>query len=93
MSEYDSSGTILSGGNAQELFPVNLSRRGWSVQNLSSGDLYVRDTGTASAGAGSYRIKPGELYETPDGMAQHKVQLAVSIFGATTGQVFTAQEW
>lgn len=86
----DRSGTIASGGVAQVLAPVNSQRRGMWVQNVSSGDLWVNATGTATAGSGSIRIPPNALYECPVIGAPCG---EVSIFGATTGQAFTAREF
>lgn len=85
------SGTITTGGAAQALSSANASRKGWFLENLSSGDLWVnRFGGTASAAQPSLRIPPGFLYETPmSGCGGN----ALSIYGATTGQAFTAGEW
>ena len=84
------SGTITAGGTAQQLMAANALRRGFSVQNLSTGDLWVNATGTASAAAGSIKLPAGALYESPPGAAGTG---AISIFGATTGQAFTAREY
>lgn len=86
----DRSGSITSGGVAQTLMASNSSRRGLWVQNLSSGDLYVCFVGTATAGGSSIKLAAGALYESP----AHGVPVShVSIFGATTGQAFSANEW
>jgi hypothetical protein len=86
----DRSGAIQAGGTAQQLMPSNTARRGFYVSNRSSGDLWINANATASAGAGSIKIPAGALYETPPGGAGIG---AVSIFGATTGQGFTAKEF
>ena len=86
----DRSGTIATGGTAQQLMASNASRLGWWVQNVSTADLWINGTGTASAAYGSIRLVPGALYETPAGAVG---SAAVSIFGATTGQAFTAREF
>lgn len=84
------SGTITTGGTAQSLFPANLVRQGGLIQNLSASDLWVNDLGAAAATQPSIRVPPGALYEWP----LHAVPVtAVSIFGATTGQAFSAREW
>ncbi|MCC6315347.1 MAG: hypothetical protein IT337_15190 [Thermomicrobiales bacterium] len=84
------SGTITSGGTAQDLAAANASRRGFAIQNLSTGDLYFNTEATAVAGQPSFKIAAGQLYETPI----HAVPTgAVSIIGATTGQAFAAREW
>ena len=81
--------TITAGGTAQALHAARYGRQGWSVQNLSSGDLWVSDAGTASATNG-IKVIPGALYETPP---DYESAEAVSIFGATTGQTFALKEW
>ncbi|MEE7463431.1 hypothetical protein MFUR16E_20410 [Methylobacterium fujisawaense] len=84
------SGTIAAGGTAQQLMAANASRRGFVVQNQSSGDLWVNGTSTATADQNSLRIRPDAYYETP---AHHVGTGAVSILGATTGQAFYAREF
>lgn len=84
------SGTIIAGGTAQQLMPANAQRQGWWIQNLSSGDLWISDIGTAAASQPSLKISAGQMYEHPDfGISQG----AVSIFGTTTGQTFSAREF
>jgi hypothetical protein len=89
----DRSGTITSGGTAQDLMVANASRNGWMIQNQSTGDVYVMGKGLAGTtvaitGQPSLRIPAGALFippfVTPD---------AISIIGATTGQAFSAWEW
>ncbi len=84
------SGTITAGGTAQQLMPANTSRRGFAIQNQSTGDLYVNSIGTAAADQSSLKIAAGDYYETS---TQHVGIGAVSIIGATTGQVFYAREF
>lgn len=85
------SGTIALGGTAQSFAATNPDRKGWYLQNQSTGDLWVnRFGGTASAAQPSLRISAGSLYETPVGGSGGS---SLSIFGATTGQAFTAGEW
>lgn len=86
----DRSGTITSGGAAQTLAPANSGRTGFSIQNLSSGDLWFSSVGTAAAAQPSMKIPSGALYEAPlNGVST----AALSIFGSTTGQAFAAREW
>ena len=89
-SKTDRSGSIAVGGAAQALAPANAARRGLWVQNLSSDALYLNGLGDASAGQPSLRIAPGGLYEEP---ASGVSTTAISIFGAATGQAFSAREW
>lgn len=83
------SGTITTGASAQQLLASNASRKGYSLQNVSTGNLWIDNT-TAVQGSPSLKITPGSYYESPVG-AQETV--AISIIGATTGQAFTCKEW
>lgn len=85
----DKSGTVTQGGTAQTLMAANSSRRGFSVQNNSTGNLTISSVGTASTTAG-FIIAPGQMYEAPAGGVP---RTAISILGATTGQRFDAREW
>ena len=84
------SGTVTTGGTAQQLMPSNTSRKGFSVQNLSTGDLWFNSLGTAAASQPSMKLVSGAYFETPAG---YGATGGISIFGATTGQAFSAREW
>lgn len=84
------SGTITTGGTAQQLAAANANRLGFSVQNLSTGDLWINTPGTAAASQPSIKLVSGAYFETPAG---YGATGAISIFGATTGQAFSAREW
>lgn len=88
----DRSGSITTGGTAQQLAAANAVRRGWRFQNTSSADQWFNDTGGSASvgGAGCFKVASGGYYETPVGGAS---QTAISIYGATTGQTFSASEW
>ncbi len=86
----DRSGTITSGGSAQTLMAANSARRGFWIQNQSSGDLWISELGTAAATQPSIQIGAGAFYES---LATGTPVSAISIFGATTGQAFAAREW
>ena len=90
VSAINRGGTIAAGGAAQTLMAANLVRRGFELQNLSTGDLWISEFGDAAASQPSKRIAAGALYETP---AHACPTAAISIFGATTGQAFAAREW
>jgi len=87
------SSTIAAGGTAQSLmaakdYPAN--RNGFWIQNLSAGDLWIYELGTATADSPSIKIAAGGFFtmvgvDCPDS--------AISIIGATTGQKFAAREW
>ena len=87
----DGSGTIAAGASAQILFGGAVPQSGFLVQNNSSAALWVSDVGAASAGGAAIQIAPnGGLFATPSG---YKPAGAVSLYGATTGQSFTARRW
>lgn len=87
------SGSITTGNTAQQLMAANSLRKGFWIQNISAGDLYISDVGTAtnnSVTPNSLVIKPDVIYESPFGGTS---SAAISIIGATTGQKFVAREW
>jgi len=86
----DRGGTITAGGTAQQLMAANANRRGYSVQNQSTGDLYINAMTTATIDYHSLKIPAGSLYESPP---THVGPGAVSIIGATTGAAFFAREF
>lgn len=91
VTKTDKSGTITTGGTAQSLMAANSSRRGWEVQNVSTGDLWFNGIGgTAVQNQPSFRLAPGDSYTSTFGATETS---AISIIGATTGQAFTAREW
>lgn len=86
----DRGGTITTGGIAQTLAPAWTGRHGCAIQNLSATDLWVNVAGgTAAATQPSFKLSAGSQFicDTPAPAA------AISIFGATTGQAFAANEW
>lgn len=85
----DRSSTITSGGVAQTLMGAR-NRGGFWVHNLSTGDLYINEAGTATTAGSSIKIPAGALYECPP---MSVPSTAISIYGATTGQAFSAREW
>jgi hypothetical protein len=84
------SGTIATGGASQTLMAANSQRRGYWVQNVSAGALYINALGTAAATQPSVLIPPNGLYECAEGSTPAS---EIQIFGATTGQAFSAREW
>lgn len=84
------SGTVTAGGTAQTIAASNSNRRGFWIQNVSTSDIWISSIGTAAASQPSIKIPPNALYEMPS----HGVSTgAVSLFGAVTGQAFSAREW
>jgi len=85
----DRSGTIAAGGTAQQLAAANANRKAYFIQNLSSTDLYISLVGTAVQTQPSVRLSPGASAFASGNFVSTQ---AISIIGATTGQVFTAWE-
>jgi hypothetical protein len=70
--------------------PANPARHGYVIQNTSVADLWVSDLGVASAATQpAMRIPAGGFYTNTASPSS----LAITIFGATTGQAFHAREW
>lgn len=89
----DGSGTITTGGTAQNLFSGLTPQNGFAVYNPdATNDLWVSDSTTAAANnTGSIRIPSnGGFYETP---VTYGPISTVSLVGAVTGQKFTAKAW
>jgi hypothetical protein len=86
----DGSGTITTGGEAQNLFGGETPPNGYLVANNSAGTLTVCDVGMASPGGASIPIAPGVVWCTPSG---YKPAGPVSIFGAVTSAAFAARRW
>lgn len=87
----DGSGTIATGGTAQNAFASNATRSYLRVQNISpTADLWVNETGAAVINTpGSTRLTPGGSI-TYDGT--FCPTSAISVIGAVTGHPFTAKE-
>lgn len=80
-------GSITTGGTAQSLALAGTTRKGIRGQNISAGDLWINEGGTAAIDtAGSYKIVSGQTFDT-------SWMGALSIIGATTGQKFSATEY
>lgn len=83
-------GTITTANTSQQLLAANAARHGFTVQNQSTGDLYIKVGAAATTNNVSLRIAPGVLYETPP---HHVSTNVVNIIGATAGQAFYATEF
>ncbi|WDZ97974.1 hypothetical protein Herbaro_09395 [Herbaspirillum sp. WKF16] len=81
------SGSIAAGGTAQTLAAANAARLSLKGQNISSADLWINEIGANAAPdtAGSYRVAAGATFSI-------STNRAISIYGATTGQAFSATE-
>lgn len=85
-------GTIAEGGKAQLLVGPDVSRRGLSLQNNSSGDLRLGvvtgpDEPSSTIGI---KIAPGAYYEVTAGRYAGG---SWKLWGATTGQAFGWEVW
>lgn len=85
----DKSGTITTGGTSQTLSAAK-SRHYLFVQNTSSANEYINFTSAASAGSGSVVLIPGASFVQEGSFVSSEL---VTIFGATTGQTFTAKDF
>jgi hypothetical protein len=86
----DGSGMVQTGGSAQSLFGGIIPTNGWLIANNSSATLYVSDVGVATPGGASIPISAGSIFATPSG---YRPSGAVSLYGATTGQVYAGRRW
>ena len=90
------SGFIIAGGTAQILMPANPGRMGWWLQNTSAANLWIDDAGEGNpatvAAAGirgdAFCVVAGATYVSPAA-----AEGPISIFGATSGQTYSAREW
>lgn len=82
--------TMGFGSIATQFMAANTSRRGITVQNQSSADLYMSCTATATADYHAMRIPAGAFYESPP---THVGTAACSMLGALVGQAFYAREF
>jgi len=82
----DRSGSIATGGTAQNVATANADRRGFTLQNTSDAEMRVTESGTAATGTTGYQVLPGGRFTA-------STSKAISVFGATTGKTFAATEW
>lgn len=82
--------SVATAGTAQQLMAANTSRRGYSIQNQSSGSIYINETGTATADFHSLMIPAGGFYETP---LSYVGTGAVSIISSVSAAPVYAREW
>ena len=79
-------GTITAGGSAQRLFKASGSRRGFAIQNNSSGELTVGFENAPNVD-GPLKVPAGAFFSAPESFP---LGGEVRIWGATTGQKFSA---
>ena len=85
----DRSGSITTGGAAQVAMAALSTRKGYFFQNISSEIMWGNWVGTAAPNtAGSFPIQPNGIIRS----TQVCETTALSIYGETTGKVYTAWE-
>ena len=77
--------TITVGGTAQVLFALNTNRKFYQIVNNSTAVLWLNETGTAAANVGFPIAANGGYFK---GFSTN----AISVLGATTGQIFYATQ-
>jgi hypothetical protein len=92
----DCSGSISSGGVAQNAFTASATRHGFIIANIDTSEvMWISWTGTASAsGAGSFPLAPAmattfaglSSFASPPGFG---INTALSVFAATTSHKFS----
>ena len=83
------SGSITTGGAAQTVMAALSTRKGYFFQNVSSEVMWGSWIGTAAPStAGSFLISPNGIIRNTTPCET----TALSIYGATTGKVYTAWE-
>jgi len=85
----DKSGTITTGGTAQNVFAGSASTKGWDFTNLSSVMMYLTDTGTAATATTGILVAPNQTATD----AGHPTANALSVFCATTSSAFAARQY
>ncbi len=96
----DCSGTITSGGAAQNAFTAAATRHGFTIANIDTTEtLWISFTTTAAAsGTGSYPLGPADAttfstlssFTSPVGMG---INTALSVIAATTSHKFSCTVW
>lgn len=92
------SGTITTGGTAQNAVTASATRRGLQIMNIDTTEgMWIRFNGTATAGTeDSYFLAPatsttaGGSYVTPSNFG---FNTALSVVAATTGHKFSCTQW
>ena len=88
-SPIDRSSTITTGGAAQAAVAALATRKAYFFQNISSESMWGSFTGTAAPSTvGSFEIVPNGVIRSTTTCET----TALSIYGATTGQKYTAWE-
>ena len=98
VTPVDCSGTITTGGTAQNAFGTATGRAAFQIANLDTTEvMWISFTGTAVAGAvGSYPLAPATA-TTFAGLSSYYsnygFNTALSVIAATTGHKFSCTRW
>lgn len=85
----DRSGSIAATGISQIIIAANSARSGFLIQNRSLNPMHINDLGTASVGASSFTLAPGECFPP----AGYPITTnAIHLLG-TVSDIFSAREW
>lgn len=82
----DRSGTITTGGAAQNVAAANTARKGLDFQNTSDTEMRVTESGTAASATTGFQVLAGGTFRA-------RTNRVISVFCATTGKTFAATEW
>lgn len=83
------SGSVTSGGTAQNAMAANASRKGWCLQNLDASEvMYVRSGAAATSTTGT-KLTPGAMACNQPGLID---QGAISVIAATTSHAYSGFE-
>lgn len=86
----DRSGTIAALLYAQQVFPINASRKGWLFQNLSHTSMRLQEIVSPGLTGVEYIVRP---YEIVTNEAFGSTTSAISVLARTGGIAFTALEF
>ena len=87
----DGSNSISVANTSQLLMNYDLTRRGFMIQNTSTGDLWINLTGApATSASPSFKVAAGTTFQTPPFFPSSN---PVAIFGATAGATYSVVKW
>ena len=96
----DCSGTITSGGTAQNAFIAAATRHGFTIANIDTSEVlwFSMTTTAAASGTGSYPLAPATAttfaglasFTSPVGLG---INTALSVIAATTAHKFSCTVW
>jgi len=98
LTPVDCSGTITTGGTAQNAFGTSTGRAGFQIANIDTTEvMWISFTGTAAAaGLGSFPLAPATATTFAQLSSYYSAigfSTALSVVAATTGHKFTCTRW